>query len=82
MTAETCMFNKFGFCKNGDSCRKKHLVEICLKDACDARKCDKSTQDLVDSSTKKVSVGLRSTTNLVISQTKQFRNKIQKLNLL
>ena len=41
MTAEICMFNKFGFCKKGDSCRKIHLVEICLKDACDARKCDK-----------------------------------------
>ena len=41
MTAEICMFNKFGFCKKGDSCRKIHLVEICLKDGCDARKCDK-----------------------------------------
>lgn len=41
MTAEICMFNKFGFCKKGESCRKIHLVEICLKDICDARKCDK-----------------------------------------
>ena len=41
MTAEICMFNKFGFCKKGDTCRKIHLVEICMKDVCDARKCDK-----------------------------------------
>ena len=41
MTAEICMFNKFGFCKIGENCRKIHLVEICLKDVCEARKCDK-----------------------------------------
>ena len=35
------MFNKYGFCKNGDKCNRSHLQEVCLKRECDSRKCDK-----------------------------------------
>ena len=41
MTGEICMFNKYGFCKNGDKCNRSHLQEVCLKRECDSRKCDK-----------------------------------------
>ena len=41
MTGEICMFNKYGFCKNGDKCNRSHLKEVCLKRECDSRKCDK-----------------------------------------
>ena len=36
-----CIFNKFGYCRNGDKCAKLHLTEKCLKEDCDVRKCNK-----------------------------------------
>ena len=41
MTGEICMFDKFGFCKEREKCERTHLVELCVKEECDARKCDK-----------------------------------------
>ena len=41
MTREICMFDKFGFCKERERCERTHLVEVCVKEECDARKCDK-----------------------------------------
>ena len=41
MTGEICMFHKYGFCKNGDKCKKSHLKEVCLKWECDSKKCNK-----------------------------------------
>ena len=35
------MFDKFGFCKEREKCERTHLVELCVKEECDARKCDK-----------------------------------------
>ena len=42
MTREICLFYKFGFCRNGDKCKKSHLTEVCNKRECDYKKCDKS----------------------------------------
>ena len=41
MTGEICMFDKFGFCKERERCERTHLVEVCVQEECDARKCDK-----------------------------------------
>ena len=41
MTREICLFYKFGFCRNGDKCKKSHLTEVCNKRECDYKKCDK-----------------------------------------
>ena len=41
MTAEICLFNKYGFCRNGDKCHKTHLKEVCHKRECESKKCDK-----------------------------------------
>ena len=35
------MFDKFGFCKEREKCERTHLVEVCVQEECDARKCDK-----------------------------------------
>jgi len=36
-----CMFNKFGFCKYLDKCRKRHTKETCEKENCEVNKCGK-----------------------------------------
>ena len=41
MSREICLFYKFGFCRNGDKCKKSHLTEVCNKRECDYKKCDK-----------------------------------------
>ena len=41
MAREVCFFDKFSYCKNGDSCRRLHLKEVCLVRGCDYRKCEK-----------------------------------------
>ena len=41
MTGEICMFDKFGFCKEREKCKKTHLIEVCVKEECDIKKCDK-----------------------------------------
>ena len=33
-TDEVCYHNKFGFCKHGDRCWKKHICEICENKSC------------------------------------------------
>ena len=39
MAAQTCFFNKYGFCKYSDSCRKYHEKRICEKLDCEIRDC-------------------------------------------
>ena len=36
-----CFFNKYGFCKNGNRCWKKHVKEICEKKECNGDGCMK-----------------------------------------
>lgn len=35
MTGEVCMYDKFGFCKRENSCKKVHLKETCLLEECE-----------------------------------------------
>ena len=40
MAAQTlCLFNKFGFCKYGERCRKHHVHAICERSSCDVLTC-------------------------------------------
>ena len=40
MAAQTlCLFNKFGFCKFGDKCRKHHVNDNCERHSCDVLTC-------------------------------------------
>ena len=40
MAAPTiCLFNKFGYCKFRERCRKHHNKEICIKNACEILSC-------------------------------------------
>ena len=40
MAANTlCLYNKFGFCKHGDKCRKEHVQEICENNECNQSEC-------------------------------------------
>ena len=41
MREEVCLFQKFGFCRNGDRCKRVHLKEVCSNRECDSRKCNK-----------------------------------------
>ena len=41
MTGEICLFNKFGFCNNGDRCKRIHLKEVCYSRECFYKDCDK-----------------------------------------
>ena len=41
MIREVCLFDKFSYCKNGVTCSRVHLKEVCLKRECDYRKCNK-----------------------------------------
>ena len=34
-----CFFNKYGFCKYSDKCRKYHEKELCEKSDCEIREC-------------------------------------------
>ena len=36
-----CRYNKYGYCKFGDVCRKLHIDELCVVSSCDSRTCDK-----------------------------------------
>ena len=36
-----CIHYKFGFCKHGDHCRKRHHQTKCERKECDATKCEK-----------------------------------------
>ena len=36
-----CRYNKYGYCKFGEVCRKLHIDELCEDSACDSRTCDK-----------------------------------------
>ena len=35
----SCRFNKFGYCKHRDYCRKLHVNELCDESACDISNC-------------------------------------------
>ena len=35
-----CKFNKFGYCKFGEKCRKQHNKEICLEQSCEISQCN------------------------------------------
>ena len=42
MYSETvCVHNKFGYCKHKNSCRKRHVEEICISQECDVTDCEK-----------------------------------------
>ena len=43
MMRETCYFQKYGFCKNGANCDRKHLKEVCQenKTCRSSRTCEK-----------------------------------------
>ena len=42
MTGEVCMYDKFGFCKWENSCKKVHLKETCLLEECENKsRCQK-----------------------------------------
>ena len=34
-----CLYNKFGYCKHKDHCRKQHVKEVCAKISCDISNC-------------------------------------------
>ena len=34
-----CVFNKFGYCKYSDKCRKRHINETCANKTCEVDKC-------------------------------------------
>ena len=36
-----CLFNKYGFCKFRETCRKIHYREICIEDSCETSSCTK-----------------------------------------
>ena len=36
-----CRYNKYGYCKFGEICRKLHVDELCVESACDQITCDK-----------------------------------------
>ena len=36
-----CRRNKFGYCRYGDKCRKKHINEICAERTCEVFNCEK-----------------------------------------
>ena len=38
-TQVLCSFNKFGYCKYRETCRKRHITEICEKTSCDISTC-------------------------------------------
>ena len=40
-TENVCLRNKFGYCKHGDRCWKRHIQAKCERQECDARQCDK-----------------------------------------
>ena len=40
MAAPICLFNKFGYCKFGEKCRKYHINEICSEKTCDISSCN------------------------------------------
>ena len=35
-----CTFNKFGYCKFKQNCRKQHITEKCENDSCDTKTCN------------------------------------------
>ena len=40
MAAPTlCLYNKFGYCKFGERCRKHHISEICQNRSCEINSC-------------------------------------------
>ena len=42
MTGEVCMYDKFGFCKWENSCKKVHLKETCILEECENKsRCQK-----------------------------------------
>ena len=42
MAAPTlCLFNKFGYCKFSERCRKQHINEICSSNTCNITECRK-----------------------------------------
>jgi hypothetical protein len=36
-----CRYNKFGYCKFGEVCRKQHVDELCHDSSCDPLNCNK-----------------------------------------
>ena len=40
MAAPICLYNKFGYCKFGEKCRKYHINEICSENTCDITSCN------------------------------------------
>ena len=36
-----CRRNKFGYCKYGEKCRKKHINQLCVEKTCEIFNCDK-----------------------------------------
>ena len=41
MAAQTpvCLYNKYGYCKHKEMCRKRHVKEICDNNSCEVYKC-------------------------------------------
>ena len=39
--AAVCSYFKYGFCKNGNSCRRSHIMETCEIEHCDGLDCEK-----------------------------------------
>ena len=37
---QICRYNKFGFCKFGEFCRKRHISEKCLEPSCEISSCN------------------------------------------
>ena len=35
-----CKYNKFGYCKFGEKCRKQHIKEICFEKSCEISQCN------------------------------------------
>ena len=38
-TQNVCKWNKYGYCKHGEMCRKSHVKEICENSECDVSMC-------------------------------------------
>ena len=41
MESNVCLFNQYGFCKHGQSCRKRHVEILCDNENCDDKTCEK-----------------------------------------
>ena len=78
MSEEVCLYNKLGFCKYRESCRRHHYRENCEKERCqDKDICQKDTPKYAENSYRKMDVDLEASapTNTRSHQCQLHRKK-------